>query len=141
MAGGLRPNVGSPFALDLSGISAGEPRDKGEQALALSMGRGVIELHCQVTDWAREALWHVLNPSDRLVLEACGNQSSFIDAGAAVSSGEWVRASLQLPIQNVIKTVHGGGPFYMRPLLRMVVPRIGLCQFVRARLSRRGAEL
>ena len=29
----------------------------------------------------------------------------------------------------------------MRPLLRMVVPRIGFCQFVRARLSRRGAEL
>src|SRR3954466_11792828 len=122
-------------------VGAGEPRGKGEQALALGISRGVIKLHGQATDWAREALWHVLNPSDRLVLKACGNQGSFIDAGAAVLSGEWVRTDLQLPIQDVIETVHGGGPFYMRPLLSMVVPRIGFCQIVRARLSRRGAEL
>src|SRR5215204_2856445 len=115
MASGLQPNVGSPFALDLSCVGAGEPRHKGEQALALSISRGVMKLHGQATDRAREALWHVIDPSDRSVLKACGDQRRFIDTGATVSSGEWVRTGLQLPIQDVIETVHGGGPFYMRP--------------------------
>ena len=94
LAGGLRPYVGSPFALDLSCVGAGEPRHKGEQALALSISRGVIKLHGQATDRAREALWHVIDPSDRSVLKACGDQRRFIDAGAAVLSREWMGAPL-----------------------------------------------
>src|SRR5215204_2981122 len=139
MASSLQANVGSPFALDLSCVGAGEPRHKGEQALALSISRGVIKLHGQATDWAREALWHVLDPSDRAVLKACGDQRCFIDTGATVSSREGMRTGLQLPIQDVIETVHGGGPFYMRPVLGMVAPRMGLWSIRRVRRSARPA--
>src|SRR5215203_416462 len=59
---------------------------------------------------AREALRHVLDPANRPVLKASGDQGRFIDASAAVLSRELMRARFELPIQDVIKVVHGGRP-------------------------------
>jgi hypothetical protein len=44
----------------------------------------IIHLDSKIADRAGEALWHLLGRADWLVLEASGNQSSFIDAGSAV---------------------------------------------------------
>ncbi len=51
----------------------------------------------------REARWHVLDGTDRLVREASRNDGRFIDASSSVSSGECVRALLQLAVQDVVE--------------------------------------
>ena len=64
-----------------------------------------------MADGPREALWHILDPTDGPVLKACGNQRRLIDAGSAIFAREPVGAHLELPIQDVIETVHGGNPY------------------------------
>src|SRR5829696_3687238 len=132
-------DVGRSLPLNLCCVCASQSRHEREQMLPLGVLGHVVQFHRETADRAREALRHVLDPANGPVLKAGGNQGSFIDAGAAVSSGEWVRTSLQLPIQNVIETVHGGGPFYMRPVLGMVAPRMGLWSIRRVRRSARPA--
>src|SRR3954447_16868290 len=70
----------------------------------------VVQLHRETADRAREALRHVLDPANRPVLKASGDQSRLVDASAAVLSRELMRARFELPIQDVIKVVHGGRP-------------------------------
>src|SRR5215212_181616 len=64
-----------------------------------------------MADGPREALWHVLDPTDGPVLKACGNQRRLIDAGSAILAREAVGALHELPVQDVIETVHGGDPY------------------------------
>src|SRR5215203_2785221 len=78
--------------------------------LPLSVICHVVQLHCETADRAREALRHLLNPANGPVLKASGDQGRFVDASAAVLSREWMRARFELPIQDVIKVVHGGRP-------------------------------
>ena len=62
-----------------------------------------------------------------------GDQGRFVDAGAAVLSPERMRPRFELPIQDVIKVVHGGRPCGAPPH-RMVIPSHLICQ------SRAGAS-
>src|SRR5215211_3399823 len=68
-----------------------------------------------MADGPREALWHILDPTDGPILKACGNQRRLIDAGSTIFARKPVGALLELPIQDVIETVHGGDP-YAAPL-------------------------
>src|SRR5215203_6570502 len=78
--------------------------------LPLGVVGHVVQLHRETADRAREALRHVLDPSNRPVLKATSDEGRFVNASAAVLSREWMRARFELPIQDVIKVVHGGRP-------------------------------
>src|SRR3954451_18548244 len=91
-------------------------RHKRKKALSFGVAvRAVVQVHRQFADWAREAVRHLLNPMDWLVLKPCCENRSFIDARSSVFSRERMRAVFELPIQNVIKTVHGGRPDGLTP--------------------------
>src|SRR5215212_1539524 len=68
-----------------------------------------------MVDGPREALWHILDPTDGPVLKACRNQRRLIDAGSAIFAREPVGALLELPIHDVIETIHGGDPYAAPP--------------------------
>ena len=55
-------------------VCAGEPHHKRKKALPFSPSCAIIELHRRTADGPREALWHILDPTDGPVLKACGNQ-------------------------------------------------------------------
>src|SRR5215207_10632800 len=78
--------------------------------LPLGVVGHVVQLHHETADRAREALRHILDPANGPVLKASGDHGRFVDASAAVLSREWMRARFELPIQDVIKVVHGGRP-------------------------------
>src|SRR5215208_3987856 len=107
----VRLYIARPLSLDLGCVCAGEPHHKRKQALPFSLSRAVIQLHRQTADGPREALWHILGPTNGPVPKAGGNQRRLIDAGSAIFAREPVGALLELPIQDVIETVHGGDPY------------------------------
>src|SRR5829696_6553539 len=88
----------------------------------------VIQLHRQLADWARKALGHVLDAMDRLVRETCRDDSRFIDAGSAVFAGKRMRPGLELPLHDVIETVHGDHP-RAHPHTPRLRPSVGTCQW------------
>src|SRR5918995_870006 len=98
------------LSLDLPCVGASEPRDKRKKPLPLGIRRAIVQLHRELADRAREAVWHISDTTHRLVLEPGGNDGSLVDARSAVLAGERMRALLELPIQDVIETVHGGRP-------------------------------
>src|SRR5829696_9412564 len=105
--------------LHFRSVSASQPRHVREQPLPFCIGGSVvIQPHGELTDRPREALRHLLNSADPLVLEASCDDSRFIDARSAVLSREWMRPRFELPIQDVIETVHGGDPYAAAPLQR-----------------------
>ena len=118
----VRLYIARPLPLDLGCVCAGEPRHKWKQALPFSLSCAVIQLHCQMADGPREALWHILDPTDGPIIKACGNQRRLIDAGSAIFAREPVGAHLELPVQDVIETVHGGDPYAAAPLQRSCSP-------------------
>src|SRR5829696_3835510 len=103
-------DVGRSLPLNLCCVCASQSRHEWEQMLPLRVLGHVVQLHRETADRAREALRHVLDPANRPVLKASGDQGRFIDASAAVLSRELMRARFELPIQDVIKVVHGGRP-------------------------------
>src|SRR5215208_7518146 len=92
-----------------AGVSAQASRVR-KKALPFRIRRVVIQLHRELADRAREAVGHVLDATDRLVFEPSRDDSRFIDAGSAVLAGKRMRPGLELPIQDVIETVHGDHP-------------------------------
>src|SRR5829696_8063642 len=117
-------------------VSASQPRHVREQPLPFSIGGSVvIQPHGELADRPREALGHLLNSADPLVLEASCDDSRFIDARSAVLSREWMRPRFELPIQDVIETVHGGHPCGA-PQQRMLIPGHLSCQQKRRTGSR-----
>src|SRR5215217_3835290 len=107
----VRLDIARSLPLDVGFVCAGEPRHKRKQALPLSIARDIVQMHRQTADGPREALWHILHPTDRPVLKTSGNDRCFIDAGSAVFAGEPVGAVSELPVKDVIETVHGGDPY------------------------------
>ena len=68
-------------------------------------------MHRQTADGPREALWHILHPTDGPVLKTSGNERRLIDAGSAIFAREPVGAVSELPVKDVIETIHGGDPY------------------------------
>src|SRR5829696_5611926 len=73
-------------------VGTGEPRHKPKKALSAGIIRGVVQLHRELADRAREAVRHLLHFAHRLVLEPSCDDCSFIDARSAVLTGEQMRA-------------------------------------------------
>src|SRR5829696_6089788 len=106
----LRADVRRALGLYGRSVGTGKPRHKRKKAPSFRFRSMVIQLHRQLADWARKALGHVIDAMDRLVRETCRDDSRFIDAGSAVFAGKRMRPGLELPIQDVIETVHGDHP-------------------------------
>src|SRR5215203_6717796 len=119
--------------LHFRSVSASQPRHVGEQPLPFSIGGSVvIQPHGELADRPREALGHLLNSADPLVLEASCDDSRFIDARSAVLSREWMRPRFELLIQDVIENVHGGCPL-AHPHAAKLRAAVGACQWLRTR--------
>src|SRR5215207_5387065 len=91
-------------------VRTGQSCHNGQKTLPLFVIGVIVQSHGEAADWAREALRHLFDSVDRPVFEARRDDSGFVDAGAAILAGEWVRTHLELPIQDVIKAVHDAHP-------------------------------
>src|SRR5215213_7361104 len=94
------------FPLNRLGVRTSQPCDEGKEALPLLVARLVVEPHGQPADRPGEAGRHVVDTADGFVGETSRDEGRFVDAGSTVPAGERVRADLQLPVQDVIKTIH-----------------------------------
>jgi hypothetical protein len=112
-----------PLTFNLAGVRAGQPRHEWHQPLPLSIARRIVKLHGQRADRARETARHAVHGRNGSVLEATRNQGRFVDARPAIWAREWMRARLELPIQDVIEIIHGGLPPY-HPSNVMLRPQI-----------------
>ena len=63
-----------------------------------------------MADWAREAGRHLPHARGRPVFETCRDQGGLVNARPTIRAGKLVRASLQLPTEDVIERSHAGSP-------------------------------
>src|SRR5215213_3333624 len=119
-------DVSLPLPLHLQRVGTGQTGDEGQQLLPLLIGSLIVQLHCQCADRTGETLRHVVNGTHGLIDKTCSHNSRLVDARAAILSRKGMRASFQLPVQDVVEAVHRDHPYPLQSI--MVLPRDHPCQ-------------